>query len=430
MTPSRVSLVPRRLGFALSLFSLIILVVGFSACKKNADPTGVWRGFIRNNSGEEVAFTLEVKREGGRVVGSLVNGDDRTVSTSGSFEGATLKLRYDFYDAELNAVITGDELGGGFTRQWRKQILVRKLRAERETGSDNAAQAATNQSNSSADVSGEWVMRVGEEPKVSLWRAAFKQQGSKAQGTIIPLSGDWGEMTGSFENNQLTLNRFDGINCRVFKATLTPQGSLEGFVDFGLYDPKRRVVAERLTAENKSSVAGLPDPNNHTRMRDGAAPFRFSFPDLDGKTVSSTGERFKNKAVVVTITGSWCPNCYDEAPVLQEFYDRYRAQGLEVVALSFEYTGDAARDTEQVRIFAKRLGVTYPMLYAGAIDDSSSKLPQLVNFSAYPTTIFIGRDGLVKRIHAGFEGKATGARFVRLKAEMEEWIKELLAGKD
>src|SRR5215475_7623201 len=144
MTTSKVSPFPRRLGFFLSLCSLIIFAVFFSTCKKKADPVGVWRGTIRNNSGEEVAFTLEVKREGDGIVGALLNGDDRTVSTSGSFEGDTLKLRYDFYDAELTAVIVGDELGGGFTRQWRKQTLARKLRAVRLIGS-----AASNQSDSS-----------------------------------------------------------------------------------------------------------------------------------------------------------------------------------------------------------------------------------------------------------------------------------------
>src|SRR5262245_9938942 len=218
MITSNASPFPPRLGVFLSLCSLVISLAVFSTCKKKADPFGVWRGVIRNNSGEEVAFTLEVKREGGGIVGSLVNGDDRTVSTSGSIEGDRLKLRYDFYDAELSAVIVGDELGGGFTRQWRKQTLMRKLRAERVVGT-GAASSQSNSSNQSTDISGEWVMRVGEEPKVSLWRAAFKQQGSLAKGTIIPLSGDWGEMTGSFENNQLTLNRFDGINCRVFKRS-------------------------------------------------------------------------------------------------------------------------------------------------------------------------------------------------------------------
>jgi thiol-disulfide isomerase/thioredoxin len=233
-------------------------------------------------------------------------------------------------------------------------------------------------------------------------------------------------MTGSFENNQLILNRFDGINCRVLKATLTPRGTLEGFVDLGLFDPKRKIVAERLTDGNKASVANLPDPRNYTRMKNPTEPFRFSFPDPDGKTVSSTDERFKNKVVIVTITGSWCPNCYDEAPVLQEFYDRYRDRGLEVVALSFEYTGDAARDAKQVKAFASHLGVKYPVLYAGATDDAGKNLSQLENFGAYPTAIYIGRDGLVKHIHAGFEGKATGERFIRLKSEMQTLIEDLL----
>jgi thiol-disulfide isomerase/thioredoxin len=407
------------------LCALVFAAFVLPACRqKAADPAGVWRGFIKNNSGEEVAFTLEVKREGDSLAGSLVNGDERTTSTGGSFDGKTLRLRYDFYDGDLTATIDGDELRGEFTRQRRRGILKRELSARR--GEPNAKSSTS----PGADISGEWVMRVGEEPKQSYWRAAFKQQGSQARGTIIPVSGDWGELAGGFENNQLTLNRFDGISCRVFKATLTPQGTLEGFVDLGGSDPKRTVVAERLTADNKTAVARLPDPNNYTRMSNPAEPFRFSFPDLEGRLVSSSDERFKNKVVIVTITGSWCPNCHDEAPVLQEFYNRYHAQGLEVVSLAFEYTGNAERDTKQVKIFAKRHGVKYLMLYAGATDETEKKLPQLVNFGAYPTMIFIGRDGLVKRIHAGFEGQATGERFTRLKAEIEELIKELLFAKD
>ncbi|HKX32748.1 MAG TPA: TlpA family protein disulfide reductase, partial [Blastocatellia bacterium] len=76
--------------------------------------------------------------------------------------------------------------------------------------------------------------------------------------------------------------------------------------------------------------------------------------------------------------------------------------------------------------------LTYPVLLAGSLAEGEiqRRLPQLVNFGAYPTTIFIGRDGLVKRIHTGFEGRATGERFTRLKAEYEEWIKELLADRE
>jgi peroxiredoxin len=410
-----------------SILLIALAAIWLSACSRNSlDPVGAWRGYVKNPSGEEVAFTLEVKRDGDKIIGSLVNGDERTTSTDGSFEGNTLKLRYDFYDAELTATIAGEELRGAFERQWRKQTLKRELRAVRSQAETNITSSSVS---AKSDISGEWVLRVGEPPKQTFWRAVFQQQGGRVQGTIIPVSGDWGEITGICENNQLTLNHFDGINSRIFRATLTPEGKLAGSVDLGLFDPPRKVVAERLDAKNKEMVASLPDPSNYTRMSNPAEPLRFSFPDLNGKLVSSSDDRFKNKAVVVSITGSWCPNCHEESPLMQQYYDRYHAQGLEVVALAFEYTGDTARDLEQVKIFARRHHLTYPLLLAGSTEegDLQRKLPQLVNFGAYPTTIFIGRDGLVKRIHTGFEGKATGARFIALQQEYETLIKDLLA---
>jgi thiol-disulfide isomerase/thioredoxin len=416
----------------LKLFSYLICITAASfsliSCQqKMLDPVGTWHGYVKNPSGEEVAFTVEVKREGGQISGSLVNGEERTPSTGGSIEGKTLKLRFDFYDGELTAEVDGDEMRGTFDRQWQKQTLKRELRATRQRETTLSQRTGISDS---PDISGEWVLRVGDAPKQRLWRATFKRGDGEVRGTIIPVSGDWGEIAGTFENNQLTLNRFDGINSRVLKVQLTPEGKLEGYVDLGLFDPKRRVVAERLDAGNKELVASLPDPNKHARMSNPGEPLRFSFPDLEGKIVSSTDDRFKNKVVVVSITGSWCPNCHEEAPVMQDFYNRYNAEGLEVVALAFEYTGDATRDLEQLKIFDKRHNLSYPILLAGSTDEGeiNRKLPQLVNFGAYPTTIFIGRDGLVKRIHTGFEGRATGDRFTQLKAEYEELIKEMLGG--
>ncbi len=428
MILKHVSMVTARAGSLVAASSVLLLAILLSGCQQRPlNPIGSWRGLIKNNSGEQVAFTLEVKRDGDKVVGSLVNGDDRTVSTTGSFEGNRLKLRYDFYDAALEATIDGDKLDGTFTRQWQKQSLKRELHATRgEITKPASAQPAAN-------LTGEWVIKAGEAPKQTFWRAAFHQQasqpGSQVTGTIIPVSGDWGELAGAFENGELKLNRFDGINCRIFRATLTPQGTLEGIADFGLFDPVRKVVAERITESNKEVVANLPDPSNYTRMSNPGEPLRFSFPDLDGKAVASTDDRFKNKVVVVSITGSWCPNCHEEAPFLQQMYERYKAQGLEPVALAFEYTGETARDMALLKVFAKRYGLTYPVLLAGSTEEGEiqKKLPQLTNFGAYPTTIFIGRDGLVKRIHAGFEGKATGERFVKLKVEMEKLITQLLA---
>ncbi len=403
----------------LALFVLVMAVTGLAACSgQSADSiSGVWRAVVLNKAGEEIAFKLEIEGKGGQITGALINGDQRVVSTGGSFDGKILKLQYDFYDGELTATLTNGELRGDFKRQSGKNTLRRELRAWRESA-DAAPDTAP-----AADLSGDWLLRVGEGDNQRTWRASFKQQNSAVSGTIIPLSGDWGTMTGKFENGELRLTRFDGINAYLLKAKLTAAGKLEGLIN-----SERKVVAERADKAQLAALPPLLDPNNYTKLKNPAEPFQFSFPDLDGKTVSSNDERFRNKVVIVTIGGTWCPNCHEEAAVLRDFWQRYQKQGLEIVGLMFEYTGEAARDREQMRIFARRHNIAYPLLLAGTTEEGEvqKKLPQLENFSAYPTAIFIGRDGRVKRIHAGFEGQAAGARHTQLKAELEEYVQELL----
>lgn len=404
------------------LISVLLVSIGFSACSQNpSDPlNGVWRASVLNKMGEEIGFQLELMRNGKQVSGALVNGDQRVESNSGSFDGHTLKLQFDFYAGELTATLVNGELRGDFKRQSSKNVLRRELRAWRETASTKTT------ATSIADLSGDWLLRVGEGANQRTWRASFKQQqGAEVSGTVIPLSGDWGTMTGKFENGELRLTRFDGINAYLLKVKLNADGKLEGMIN-----SERKVIAERADNAHLAALLPLPDPNNYTKLKNPAEPFRFSFPDLDGKLVSSTDERFRNKVVIVTIGGTWCPNCHEEAAVLRDFYARYQKQGLEIVGLMFEYTGEVERDRSQMRIFARRHNISYPLLLAGTTDEGEvqKKLPQLENFSAYPTALFIGRDGRVKRIHAGFEGQAAGARHTQLKAELEEYVQELLDG--
>lgn len=402
-------------------------LAALTACARqpSAPLDGEWRAVVLNKAGEEIGFKLNLKQEGAQISGALVNGEQRVESTGGSFDGQTLRLQFDFYAGELTAALTNGELRGDFKRQAGKNILRRELRAWRESAS-----APTNAASNTApvaDLSGDWLLRVGEANNQRTWRASFKhQQGVEVSGTIIPLSGDWGTLAGQFENGELRLTRFDGINAYLFKAKLTADGKLEGMLN-----SERKVVAERADKAQLAALPPLPDPNNYTKLKNPSEAFNFSFPDLDGKTVSSTDERFRNKVVIVTIGGTWCPNCHEEAAVLRDFWQRYQKQGLEIVGLMFEYTGEAERDRAQMRIFARRHNIAYPLLLAGTSEEGEvqKQLPQLENFSAYPTAIFIGRDGRVKRIHAGFEGQAAGARHTQLKAELEEYVQELLTGK-
>jgi hypothetical protein len=56
-----------------------------------------------------------------------------------------------------------------------------------------------------------------------------------------------------------------------------------------------------------------------------------------------------------------------------------------------------------------------------------AKLPQAVGLDAYPTTFFVGRDGRVRAVHAGFAAPATGAFNADLKNDFTARIEKLLA---
>ena len=104
---------------------------------------------------------------------------------------------------------------------------------------------------------------------------------------------------------------------------------------------------------DQARAKGLPqpsDPSRFTSVKDPTEPFRFSFPDLDGKIVSNTDPQFRGKVVIVSIGGSWCPNCHDEAPFLVELYKKYRSQGLEIVELSFEEEAQLKNPVRAARV--------------------------------------------------------------------------------
>ena len=398
---------------------LILLSLSATSCSRKRDLNGSWNGVVYLNSRDEVPIKIEMKQEGTKVFATILNGDERLEATSGSFDGQNIKLKFDYYDAEIEAGFVRREVIGKVTRTWHNTKLVRELKMWKG-GAPVVIPAAAE----GKDITGDWLMKVGEGENQKEWQLSVNQKNGELIGTILTPSGDWGTMTGFIGYNKIAMNRFDVINARALRAVLTEDGKMKGSVDLGQGDAPRTFTAERVYIPKD----GIAFSAGNVRMKNPAEPLKFSGTDFEGKTVSYDDPRFKNKVIVIEITGSWCPNCYDEAPLLKDLYARYKAQGLEILGLSFEYTGEVKRDLEQVKIFAKKHDIPYLMLLGGSTenDDIQKKLPQLENFGAFPTTIFIGRDGLVKKFHAGFEGPATGARFTKTKADFEETVNELL----
>src|SRR5690606_18217751 len=151
------------------------------------------------------------------------------------------------------------------------------------------------------------------------------------------------------------------------------------------------------------------DMDKPTSLMKVAVEIDFTFTNIEGEPVSHSDPSIDGKVVIVQLAGSWCPNCADETRFLAPWYRENRDRGVEVVALMFEHFGDFEKAAKQVRIWRETYGVEYPTLIAGTSekDNVSNALPQLNAFLAFPTTIFIDRDGKVARIHTGFNGPAT-----------------------
>jgi len=236
------------------------------------------------------------------------------------------------------------------------------------------------------------------------------------------VDGDTGTLTGSYQDGRFVLGHFSGARPLRLEVTPGPDGTLT-LRQNGQPDA---LTAARENTERAKTIGAPTDTARHTSVKDASEPFRFSFPDLEGNVISNTDAKFAGKVLLVNISGSWCPNCHDEAPFLAALYRKYRNQGLEVVTLSFE-EADQLKNPTRLRAFIKTYGFEHTVLIAGEPEQAPEKLPQAENLNAFPTTFLIGRDGRVRGTHAGFPSPGSGEFYRKAEKEITAQVEKLLA---
>lgn len=387
---------------------------------------GIWR-VVLDAPGGDLPFSLRLQSQVSPPAVAL-NGREEAPFTSVERQGAKVILRIDGYDSQIVARLSRDErrMEGEWSKtvpggRSRLRFHAEKGRAERFLAPPGPARNA----GSLPGVDGTWAVVFTDEDGEAPARGQFRQEGARVVGTFLTPTGDDRYLEGDYRAGTLRLSCFDGGHVFLFQARAGGDGTLKG--DFWSRDSYHATwVAHRVAT---AAAAPLPDPYRLVGLTNEAGRFRFSFPDLEGHRVSWDDPRFHGKVVLVNLFGSWCPNCNDEAPLLARWWKTKRRQGLEMVGLAFECTGDADRDGAFVRKYARRHGIDYPLLLAGVSDKAAAAavLPDLDRVAAYPTNVFIGRDGRVRRIHSGFAGPATGRAHQELVADFERLLDALLA---
>jgi len=404
-----------RSGLAVTAFLAVLL-----ACSPpDAPPLGTYRAVVSTDGGD-LPFGLELVREDGGLVAYLVNGPERVRATGVRLEGGALAIQMPGYQNRIEATFKDGRFEGTLNIL-RPRGVVRELRLVAVPG--ESWRFFPKPDAAPLDFSGRWALTFRDpEGGESAGIAELAQEGHVVTGTVLRQSGDDRYIAGEARGDTLFLSRFDGGTAYLYLARLGSDGVLAGeqFTGGG---------SQESFSGRRDPAAKLDNPAERTALKPGVDRLEFSFPDIDGNLQHYPDDRHAGKVVLITVGGSWCPNCHDEAEFLKELLASHKARGLEVIQLMFERTTDFASSSKAARDFADKFSIDYPVLIAGTVtdDDVLKKLPQVAAFKAYPTLFVIDRKGIVRTIHSGFAGPATGSHHEEQNRELTALVDSLLA---
>jgi thiol-disulfide isomerase/thioredoxin len=105
----------------------------------------------------------------------------------------------------------------------------------------------------------------------------------------------------------------------------------------------------------------------------------FTLTDLEGKTW--TLKSLQGKVVLVNFWATWCPPCRKEMPDLDSLYQRFKGQGLVILAISDE-------EADKVKPYLAERKVTFPILL-----DPGRKVNELFRIDGIPKSFVYDRNG-------------------------------------
>lgn len=388
-------------------------------CQEEKDPKlneGMWLAELEVMNNEVLPFIMTLKNSDGHYTMDLHNADEVIEIDEIEIDKDSIIIRMPVYEGYIAGTFSDNEIHGSFIKESLDRVVPFSARfgeKERFKIEDTPA----------VNISGIWeVLFSPETEDTYIAKGIFTQQGSNVTGTFRTTTGDYRYLEGVVDGSMLKLSTFDGAHAFLFTADVA-DSIFKGTFYSGNH------FKEPFTGKRNAQYE-LPNEDSLTYIKEGEGPFTFSFPDTEGKTVSLADDRFEDKVTIVQIMGTWCPNCLDETKFLVNYLNENGDKDLEIVGLAFEYAKTKEKAINSIRRLKNRINVEYPILLAqfGTSNKlkANEKLPMLNHVLSYPTTIFIDKKGEVRKIHTGFNGPATGDKYISFKNEFSSFVDALL----
>ena len=403
---------PRR-GVRAALCFFLLLC----GCRQAIPEQATWNGTLELAEGKIILpFQMELDLRSTKPAGDFLIGNEKAPIPEITRQGNSVTFGFSEYGAEMRGAWDGSQLKGTYVRHRADKTTTLKFSA-------SPKMLLASPGGGASSPAGKYLVHFENDNRnENATVASFWMQGDDIYGTLIAPDGDYGLLVGRPAGGKIQLNRFTGW--QAIAITLEQNGG-DWTGNYYFQNDKPRAFM----LEPRTTLDVTPPPRLTAASRNPDAGFKFEGMSISGEMVRSSDEQFRGKPLIIDIMGTWCHNCIDSSPLLNELQQQYGPDGLRVVGLSFEISDDPELGKRNLKLFQDRLGLTYTMLFCGSTEDANveSRLrTQLENFFAYPTTLFIGRDGKVRTVHSGFKGPGTGEEFNTQVREFHTLAAELV----
>jgi thiol-disulfide isomerase/thioredoxin len=397
----------------------IACVFIFFGCQEQIPQKGMWAGTVTIGENKQLPFHLFLDLNPAAPAGYFLNGTEQTSIPEIRFHGDSLSFIFSEYSSAMHGMWDGKELRGTFFR-YRTDTSSNEFSA---TPKDIIKGNNVPATSTGLLLAGKFQVYVADVKGIdSSSTANFWMKNDSIFGTLIAPDGDYGLLAGMQAGSTATLTRFTGW--QAFILELEQQGT---HWNGSLYARSGKPMAFTLVPRPVSMSE--PRPAYITTLKDFKKPFTFYGTTSTGKVVTSEDSSLRKKALLIDIMGTWCHNCLDAAPLLQQIYSAFGKVGLEIIGLAFEISDNPEAAKRNLALFQKRFGITYTIIFCGSTNEANVELKlrsQLHNFYAYPTTIFVDKKGVVKKIHVGFNGPGTGEEYQQQVQQYYETVKQIM----
>lgn len=411
---------------------LIVLSVSLSACLEIKQPytklpPGTWRGVILPDADpsqkkgiddedilagkvkfeavaqNEIPFLMEVSyADDDEMIIKIINGDEVIIIDSISFgldrsiAKDTFTIPFTLYNKSLKGIFAENVMEGHWIDHNEDNYKIPFVAYH---GQDYRFASINKEVHH--DLTGNWRTTFYlDEDRTRPAIGEFLQNGNHLSGTFITESGDYRYLDGTVQEDKFYLSTFDGAVAYLFEGKIIDNDSIIGLFRSG----KTYQVTWSAIRDDQFE---LTNPESMTAVSGRYTPASFPVSLQEEYNIDPS----KQKLTIIQVLGTWCRNCLDETNFFTELYDKYREDGLEIVAISFEKARTEEDAFKRLNAYKTRLNVNYPIVL-GALSTKGEvvmeAIPVLQDFRAYPTTIFIDSNNNIRKVHTGIYGPATG----------------------